>query len=272
MSRIWEKISDWVLLAVLVIMSVVMMLASNDPLTRGLRARSLEVTSVVETWFVGLGRYVRALEENEALREQNLELSNDVARMRDAMHENDRLRSLLALTDSSTIEMIAAEIVYKDITKERNHFVLSVGRADGIEEGMAVIDTRGIIGKTDLVTENRAQVMTYLNTDFILPVVVLPAGADGMLEWNGERFDRLSMNFVSRSTRVSAGDVVVTSGYSSIFHEGYPVGVVDTVYTAPGMPTHTIFVRPAALLDDATHVFVVKRTGESNQINPPPDP
>ncbi|NNF03430.1 MAG: rod shape-determining protein MreC [Rhodothermales bacterium] len=271
MSRIWEKISDWVLFAALIIMSIVMMFASNDPLTRGLRARSLEVTSVVETWFVGLGRYVRALEENEALREQNLELSNDVARMRDAVHENTRLRSMLALSDSSSVEMIAAEIVSKDITRERNHFVLSVGRADGVEEGMAVIDTRGIIGKTDLVTENRAQVMTYLNSDFILPVVVLPAGADGMLEWNGERFDRLSMNLVSRSTRVSAGDIVVTSGYSSIFHAGYPVGVVDTVFTPPGMPTHTIFVRPAAPLDDATHVFVVRRHGVPNQIDPSPE-
>lgn len=266
MSRIWEKVSDWVLLAVLVIMSVVMMFASNDPLTRGLRARSLEVTSVVETWFVGLGRYVRALEENETLREQNLELSNDVARMRDAMHENDRLRGLLALSDSSDAEMIAAEVVSKDITRERNHFVLSVGRVDGVEEGMAVIDTRGIIGRTELVTKNRSLVMTYLNTDFSVPVVVLPAGADGLLVWNGERFDRLSMNLVSRSTRVSAGDIVVTSGYSSVFHPGYPVGIVDTVFTPPGMPTHTIFVRPAAPLDDATHVFVVKLSGIPDQI------
>ena len=254
------------LLAMLLITSTVVMLTANDPMMRGLRARSLEVTSVVEEWFVGLGRYVRALEENEALRTQNLELSNDVARMRDAMNENERLRQLLSMADTSSVEMIAADVVSKDIMLERNHFVLNVGRQDGVEPDMAVIDTRGIIGKTTLVTENHAQVMTYLNVDFRLPAVVLPAGADGIIEWDGERSDRIYLRLVSRSTPVTRGDLVVTSGYSRIFREGYPVGTVDSVYTPPGLTTHTIHVRPATRLDNVSHVFVVKTSPDPDRI------
>ena len=257
MNRIWERTRDWVLVSVLIISSLVVMLTVNEDMLRGLRARSLEATSSIESLFAGLGRYVRALDENEVLRTQNIDLANQVALMRSAEAENQRLEALLGLTDSLDYNVVAARITAKDITSERNFVTIDVGRADGIEEDMAVIDPSGIVGKIVLVGQNYSRVMTYLNSDFFVPASVLPSMTDGSLRWDGRRFDRLLLEHVVRSAAVSIGDLVVTNGFSTVYQPGYPIGTVDSLFAEPGMSTWTIHVRPRARLDNLSHVFVV---------------
>lgn len=263
MNRLWERIRDWVLLGVLVISSLVIMLTANEPMLRGLRARSLEATASVESLFAGLGRYFRALDENELLRNQNIELSNEVALMRSAQAENSRLEAMLGLADTLAFQVKAARVTAKDITSERNFITIDLGSDDGIEENMAVIDPSGIVGKVVLVSDAYSRVMTYLNTEFFVPAHVLPALTDGSLRWDGGRFNRLLLEHVVRSARVSVGDLVVTSGYSTVFQRGYPIGLVDTLYAEPGTSTWTIHVRPNARLDNLSHVFVVTEMPET---------
>ncbi len=267
MNRIWERSRDWVLLSILIITSLVVMLTANEDMLRGLRARSLEATASVESMFAGLGRYVRALDENEVLRNQNIDLANQVALMRSAQAENERMEALLGLADSLDYEVLAAKVVSKDITSERNLITIDVGSDDGIELNMSVIDPSGVIGKVILVGDDYSRVMTYLNTDSFISASVLPAMTDGNLRWDGRRFDRLILDYVSRSSTVSVGDLVVTNGFSTIHQRGYPIGVVDTLFAEPGTSTWTIHVRPSASLDDLSHVFVVK-TRSPNAIDP----
>ena len=262
MNHFWEQIRDWALVGGLLLVSFVVLLAANEPMIRGLRARSLELTSSVESVFYGIGRYVRALEENETLRTQNIELSNRVALMRASQAENERLLSLLSLQDSTSYELIAAQVSSKDITRERNTFILNVGSEDGIEVDMAVIDSRGVIGKVMLVSTHYSKVMTYLNADFFAPVMVYPSNSDGIISWDGGRFDRLILNHIVLSAEINVGDPVVTSGQSAVFQKGYPIGVVDSVFAESGLSTWTIYVKPSAPLDDASHVFVVKTKPE----------
>lgn len=255
MTRLWERLRDWVLLGGLLLISFVTLLTANDPMFRGLRARSLEVTSSVEILFAGIGRYFRALDENEELRERNVLLNNEVAQMREALAENRELRSLLSLTDSTGMDLVAARVISKDITRERNLIVLDVGSVHGIEEGMAVIDERGIVGKTLLVTRRFTQVMTYQNTEFYIPARILPGGSDGMIRWDGERFGTLLMELVERTAQVRVGDRVV-AGPSDVFASSTPIGLVDTVLVRSGAPTLDIYVRPFSRIDELTHVFV----------------
>lgn len=267
MNRIWERTRDWVLLSVLIVSSLVVMLTVNEDMLRGLRARSLEATASIESLFAGLGRYVRALDENELLRTQNIDLANQVALMRSAEAENQRLEAMLGLADTLTYDVLAARVSGKDITSERNFMTIDAGRSDGIEENMAVIDPSGIVGKVTLVGDDYSRVMTYLNADFFASASVLPAMTDGIVRWDGRRFDRLLLEHVVQSADVSTGDLVVTNGFSTFSQAGYPIGVVDTVYVEPGTSTWTIHVRPSARLDNLSHVFVV-RTAPPNAVDP----
>jgi rod shape-determining protein MreC len=271
MIRLWNKVRDWVLLVVLLLISTSILLSANDPMVRGLRARALETTSSVEGWFTWLGNYFRAADENEALRTENHRLSSELARAREATAVNEELRKMLDLPLTEQYDVVAATIISKDITRERNFMRLDVGTEHGIAENMAVLDTRGVIGKIVDVGARVSRVMTYLNSDFSIPVRISESNSDGIIRWDGERFDRLIVDVVPLSQELNAQDIVVTSGYSEIFPPGLPIGQITDYSERPGLIYWEIFVEPFARLDNARHVFVITSQPKPETMNPESD-
>ncbi len=272
MPRLWERIRDWILLVVLLSVSVITMLSVNEPMLRGLRARALEFTARIESSLGGIAKYTKALDENERLREQNVRLNNNVARMRAALADNVQLRELLGVSDSTRSDLVAATVVSRDITRERNTLVLDVGHRDGVDIDMAVIDDRGIVGKTVLVTENHASVMTIQNTDFYVAARILPSGSDGMVRWDGEMHGMLLMELVERTALVEEGDLVVT-GPSNVFARDVPIGVVTDISIPTGSPTMNILIEPFTRIDDLSFVFVERiRPPATPELSPSPTP
>ena len=255
--RLWERIRDWVILTMLLLSAIVMMLAQNDPMLRGMRGVSLEVTSWVEARFAWVGQFFRALDENEILRRDNIDLSSQLARSREARLENERLKRLLAFRDGSIPPMVAARIVAKDIFGPDNFLLLDVGRADGVETGMAVVDDKGILGTVVLVSAHYSRVMPYLNTDFHVPAKIQPLQADGIVSWSGSRYDVLVLENVVKTEPVEPGQLVVTSSYSGVFPPGYLIGRVDSVDNRAGMNEWEIHLSPASPLNTAEHAFVI---------------
>ena len=139
-TRLWEQVRDWVLLAVLLSISLYVMFTQNDPLVRALRANALSMTADVERTFAWMGRYFRALEENDALRQRNIELSSEVARSREARIQNTHLRRMLGLRDSLGYSLRAARVIAKDITRQNNLLTLDVGSADSVAIDMPVVN------------------------------------------------------------------------------------------------------------------------------------
>ncbi len=251
----WERFRDWALLLALLGLSIVTMLARNEPLVRGLRAEALEATGRVEGLFAWAGGFIRALEENDRLRIENIRLSGEVARSREARIENERLLRFLGLRDSLNLPARAVRILSKD--PQGGRFIIDAGAEDGIAPGMAVIDPRGIIGKVSLTAPHHAEVMTYLHTDFRVPARIQPLEVDGIVRWDGKDPDRLVMDFVVKTEPVRKGLPVVTSGYSDTFMPGYPIGVVDSVALRPGRYELFVSITPYARLRDAVYAFVV---------------
>ena len=257
MIRLWERFADWILLLGLVLVSLIVMLSVNQPMVRGLRARALELSASVESRLANVGRYLGALRENERLLEENIRLSSELALSREATLENERLRDLLAFSDSTSGRRVPARVVSKDVTRQRNYLSISAGSQQGIEEGMAVIDTRGIVGVVDLVSSRHARVKSYLNPGFVTPVKVRPHLSDGLLARDPGRPDRLEVRHVPRTDPIEKGQLVVTSGYSGIFRPGLPVGEIDSVFTTEGDLSWGIRVEPISELSDLHHVFVL---------------
>ncbi len=255
--RLWDRIKDWVLLFVLLAITVLVMLAQNEPLVRALRGFALDATAWVEVRFAWAGGFLRALDENEVLREESIELASEVARSREAVVENERLRRLLAFRDITELPLLPAEVIDKDIYGAENTLTINVGNKDSVKVDMAVIDERGIIGKVVLVSDRFSLVMPYLNTEFRSPGKIQPMGAEGIVTWDGEQQDRLKMEHVIKTEPVLRGHLVVTSGYSSVFPAGYPIGFVDSLATRPGRNQYELFITPAAPLSRVRYVFVI---------------
>lgn len=264
--RLWDRIRDWVVLAVLLVSAVGVMLFENEPLLRGMRAGALDATSWVEARFAWVGRFSRALDENEILRRDNIDLSSELARLREARLENERLRRLIAFRDSTDHPMVGARIVSKDLFEGENLLTLDVGRADCVDVDMAVLDERGILGKVIFVSENYSRVLPYKNTSFRVPAKVQEIGAVGIARWPGTQDDLLSLDHVVKTEPVEKGQLVVTSGFSSVFPAGFPIGRVDSVALRHGRNELDILVRPLAKLGDAEHAFVLIRRPDPERL------
>ena len=257
MIKLWDKIGDWVVLFVLLVTAGMLLLWKNEPAVRGMRAQSLEFAAGIEGKLSWIGDYLRAVDENSRLRADNIRLSSEVARSREAEIENARLRRLLGLRDTLNAPVVTADIVAKDLTRLRNLLTINSGRRNGVEPEMAVVDESGVIGKVVLVSDRYARVMPYLNTDIRIPAKVQPSQAPGIVRWDGMRRDRLVMDHVVKTEPVTKGQLVVASGYSQVYPEGYPVGRIDSVIARPGRIELVLYVKPAADIEKAEHVFIV---------------
>lgn len=257
MTSLWDQIRDWVLLVVLLLVSLGVMFSHNDPLVDSVRAQSMQVTAQIESTFAWLGHYFRALEENSMLREKNIELTSDLARSRDARSENERLRALLGVRDTTSHEMQAARVVSKDITQQQNMITIDVGKQDGISEGMPVVNDQGIVGKVVLTSDQFARVIPFLNTDFRVPAKILPSEAEGIVRWEGSRSDRLRIEHIVNTEPVDEGDEVVTSGHSGVFPAGWDVGTVASVERRAGRNELSVQLTPAVAINKVEHAFVI---------------
>lgn len=233
------------------------MLTENLSIVRTFRAASLEITGRVENSLSWIGRYFHALEENDLLRSENISLSSQLARSREADIENTRLRRLVGFVDSVSYNLEPARIIQKEITAQNNYLYLNKGRRDGVARDMGVLDERGILGKVIEVSENYAQVMSYLNMDFRVPAKIQPSQAQGIIKWEGVQRDQLLLEHVIKTEIVNQGDLVVTSGYSSVFPPGYPVGTVQTVVPQPGKNQLLVYIKPSSQIDVVEHAFIV---------------
>lgn len=252
------RIRDWAVLALLLLISLAVMLNKNVTVTRALRAVSLQTVSGLESQFSRLGEFMRAVEENDVLRRHNVIMSSQLARLREAQLENDRLRGLLALRDTLSVPTLAVRVVSRDIHRQKNFLIIDAGEADGVAVDMAVVDDRGIIGKVVLPEKNYSLVQTYLNTDFRVPGLIQPLQTFGIVRWDGTRLDRLLLDYVVRTEPVKKGQLVVTSG-SSIFPTGIPIGTVDSVSVRSGENLLDIFLVPATSVGSTRNAFVLLR-------------
>jgi rod shape-determining protein MreC len=259
MREIWSRIKDFVILAGLILISVTVMINRNDEGLRVLRAASLELTSRVEERFAWVGHYVGALAENDALRRDNVSLSGELALLRQAGLENQRLQSMLGVQDSVGFDLVAAKIIDKDITRQKNTLSLDVGRRDGVEAGMAVVDENGILGKVIFVSDRFAVAQSYFNTDFRIPAQLMPENTFGIVRWEGRgRFSHLLLlEHIVKTVDVEPGQQIVTS-HSISFPSGIAIGSVDTVLAQPGRDELRIYLRPASPIGPARYAFVVK--------------
>ena len=150
-----------------------------------------------------------------------------------------------------------ARVVSKDITEQTNLLTIDVGSRDSVEAGMPVINEQGIVGRVVLTSPRYSVVMPHQNTLFRVPGVIEALGREGIVRWDGQSVDQLTMDRVVKTEPVEPGMLVVTSPFSGVFPAGVPIGRVDTAYAAAGRNDYVIRLDPAAPISEVGFVYVL---------------
>ncbi len=125
--------------------------------------------------------------------------------------------------------VIPARIIYSEQHNARNFALVNKGTNDSITTEMGVIGARGVLGIVDEVSPNYAAVITLLNFDLGLNVRLKNQSVFGSLSWNGKSPYTMQLNDIVATANVQLGDTVVSSGRSSYFPSGIPVGRISSL-------------------------------------------
>ncbi|MBL4605779.1 MAG: rod shape-determining protein MreC, partial [Flavobacteriaceae bacterium] len=108
-----------------------------------------------------------------------------------------------------------------------NFLLINIGLNDSITKEMAVINSKGIIGITENVTNSYARVQSILNKDSKINARLKKNSYHyGTLKWNGNDYNIVQLLDIPRQAIIQKGDTIITGGRSSIFPEGILIGTV----------------------------------------------
>ena len=245
---------EYAVLTALLVLSLALMALNDNPQMKHVRGVATVGVGLLQEQLAVVPRYFGLRGENDKLRRMNIDLADEASRLREATLENIRLRLLLGIKNASSYNLIAGEVVGKNLTLLRNTITLDIGRLEGVQERMPVLGDGGLVGVIASVSDHYAVVRILLNTDFRASAKVQRSRVDGIVAWDGQS---VVLNNVTKTLDVRAGDVVITSDYSSTYPPGIRIGVVGEVLEQQGALFKKVLVTPGVDFVKLEEVFVV---------------
>lgn len=217
------------------------------------------VGSVIAAPFHAIGNVVSNVtapqETLSELREQNEQLTAEVAKLTEAEKTAERLEGLLGLQSTYSLESTAARIVGGSSDAWSQTVTIDKGTIDGLEVGMAVCNSGGAIGQIVEVSASSSTVRLLTDENSGISAMVQRSRAQGILQ--GQPDGSLLLNYVTADSDVSVGDIVITSGLGGVFPKGLPLGTVTSVNRASNATYYTVTVRAQSLAENNEEVLVI---------------
>jgi|SRR5579875_489751 rod shape-determining protein MreC len=196
--------------------------------------------------------------ENQRLKEEIAQLNQRQARMVELELENHRLAELLDLKEALDLKVVAADVIGADATGAARTLILGQGSGAGLQPGMGVIATGGVVGKLISTSRNASRVMLLSDHNCAIDAFVQRSRARGIV--TGVADDGVIMKYVERTEDIKTGDAVVTSGLDGVFPRGLLIGSVGAIERqGPGLFLN-VAIQPAANLRKLEQVLVIVQT------------
>lgn len=201
-------------------------------------------------------------------------------RLGDLEGENAYLRELIvSLQNEAEIEpinfelgydVLAAKIIYRDHSRMFQTAIIDRGSADGVEVGMPVTDSQGIIGRIVSTSAAVSRIVLISSPDCSFGVIDQRSREIGVVRGNdsvqwepgrirqsGSKPYLLVLDYFSPSADISIHDTLVTNGLSGITPPGIRVGEVVEIISHAEQGWFEISVMPFADLDHIEIVGIV---------------
>jgi len=245
---------EYVLLVVLVSISLALLVVNDNTQIRQIRSLTVGSLGVIQKTFSFLPNLTALQRENELLRKVNVNLADEVNQLRESRLENIRLRSMIALQETSSIKLISAKVVAKNFNLLRNTLTIDVGFSDNIHIGNPIVTGEGLIGRIVAASDGYAIGQMIVNVDFRASAKIQRSRVDGIIAWDGKT---LLFKNVAKTLDVKVGDAIITSEYSNAFPPGIKIGIVTAVNEIPNSLFKKIEVTPTVNLTQTEEVFVM---------------
>lgn len=223
------------LAVVLIVLALVLVLLDHAGSLGSLRAQGVSLLSPALGGLSGVGQSLgglgQGLGDNDHLRAQVQQLQATVSALEAgrikseaALLENQQLRKELKIEQERPWKLLGASVAAHSPDVGRHTLLLTVGSAQGVEPGMAVIGQDGasppaLIGVVDTVQPNSASVLLITDYGSTISARVYHAGSvtDGVVQGQWQRGAWLKLDQIDRSAVLAPGDTITTAGLTARF-------------------------------------------------------
>lgn len=184
--------------------------------------------------------------------------------------ENNHLKSILynnTSTDSFTIvlpvfndlyKFSTANVIKNSYSVSDNFLLINKGANDSIKEDFGVITSKGILGIINETSSNYATVISILNTTSKISAQLKKNNHYGTLTWNTKDPALIQLVDIPEIAPVKQGDTIITSGRSSIFPKGIPIGIIHDFKLDQAENYYEINIRLFNDMTNIEHVYIIE--------------
>ncbi len=208
-----------------------------------------------------------------ALDEANNNLAQENALLRQQLQNyilKDTVDSI-SLQDSieeNRYQFVMGEVVNNSIHQKSNFITINKGALDGVQKGLGVITSNGVVGIVLNVSPHFSTIQSLLHPDTRISVTLDTTNVFGALVWGNNVDPKYAMvKDIPNHVKVQKGQKIYTSGFS-LFPKGIEIGTVEETGIQSGESFLDVRIKLRTNFSNLNHVYVVKDLleNEKNQL------
>jgi len=253
------SLRSFLLFVLLEVLAIGLIVANNSPQGAAFFNSSNAFTGSVLKTRSDVVDFFSLAEANSALLTKNAELLSELKLLKEIPDS-----SFIALDSAleEKFEFKGARIISNSLRFGQNHLTLNKGAKDGIKPGMGIFNEQGVIGRVKSVSANYSVGISLLNTGLTLSSKLKTNNSFGTTNWDGKDSEHARLLYVPSHVVANVGDTIVTTGFSNVFPEGIPIGVISSVEKGEDPNFLDIMIDLSTDFSSAHYVYLV----ENNQI------
>ncbi len=200
--------------------------------------------------------YINLNEKNDKLAEENAflkqyekyslkKLFSDKVKIEDTLYQQQYL-------------YMSAEVIDNSVSNKKNYILINKGRINGIMPEMGVISSDGVVGIVKSSSDNFSVIVSLLHIESKVSAFIEENNYFGSISWSGDDEQTLLLNDIPNYVSLKKGYHVKTSGYSSAFPKGVPIGIIKSFEWVENGSFYNIDVEVSTDFRKLSHVYVVK--------------
>ena len=263
------RYNHWLLFIILEVASFVLLFQFNNYQGSVWFTSANAVSGKVFEWSASVEQFFALTKVNEDLTQRNLLLEQQVRLLTDSIQQRDgaaampQSRQLQLLAD---YRLIPAKVVSNTVNRRDNFITIDKGAKDGVKKDMGVVCGNGVVGIVYLVSDHYSILLPVLNSQSNISCTIKGRGYFGYLHWTGGATNLAYVDDSPRHAHFKLYDLVVTSGYSSVFPPGILVGKILHVYNSSDGLSYRLNVKLSTDFANLRDVCVIDNTAMAERI------
>jgi rod shape-determining protein MreC len=207
-----------------------------------LSAEIFDATSSTQSYFDLASR-------NDSLAKENALLRNELSNSQNGYG---------SVPGKITYQHIAARAINNSVSFVNNYLTIDRGSLDGLQPGMGVMGTNGVVGKVKACSKHFSTVYSVLHANMPISSQLKKNKHLCTTKWEGYDYTEASLLNLPMHVVVEVGDTVVTSGHNAVFPPEAAIGIVSHVEKRPDEIFQTVRLKLSTDFANLDHVYVVK--------------